>query len=102
MFGMPTGGAFTFNITTSLGTSTSSGIARNASAATIQTALQGLTAIGSGNCTVTGGPANSAIWYVEYIGALANEAIDLPVLDWNGITGGSGVGMVAYWDKVGR
>lgn len=100
--GLPSGGTFTVKYITSLGTSTSAAIARNASAATIQTALEAMTAIGSGNVTVTGGPINGANIACEFIAGLANENIALPIFDWTSVTGGSGVGMVAWWGQVGR
>lgn len=56
--GGPTGGTFTL----SFGGQTTAGIAYNASASTVQTALQALSSIGSGNATVeaqvAGGPYN--------------------------------------------
>jgi hypothetical protein len=48
--GYPTGGTYTL----SFAGYTTSGLAYNATASTIQTALQGLTSIGSGNALVTG------------------------------------------------
>lgn len=102
LFGKPTGGTFTYQVTTSLGTSTSSGIAYNASASTLQTALEGLSCIGSGNVVCAGGSIEQANVSVEFQGALANEAIDLPILNWFNVSGGTGVGMVAWWDQVGR
>ena len=52
--GTPTGGTFTVSVTTSAGTQTTSGVAYNASAATLQTALQALSNVGAGNLLVTG------------------------------------------------
>jgi hypothetical protein len=48
--GSPGGGTFTISV----GANTTAGIAYNASAATIQTAVTGLASVGAGNATVTG------------------------------------------------
>lgn len=74
-----TGGSYTLTFagqttsTLSFGTST---------AANIQTALQALSAIGSGNCTVYGDPSNVATanhntFFVLFAGALAGSAVSL-------------------------
>lgn len=81
--GAPTGGTFTL----SFGGQTTSGIAYNATASTIQTALTGLSTIGSGNATVTGqvgGPFN-----VAFAGALIGAQ---PLITGNAasLTGGAG------------
>lgn len=67
-----TSGTFTL----SFGGQTTSAIAWNASAATIQAALWALSTIGSGNIAVTGGPISNSPIYVEFIGTLsaANQA----------------------------
>lgn len=53
--GNPTGGTFTISVTDTLGTiQTTTAIAYNASASTVQTAVQALSNVGSGNATVTG------------------------------------------------
>lgn len=70
----PTGGTFTLTF----GADTTSGIAYNASAATVQTALQALSSIGSGNALVSG-PAGGP-WLVEFSSSLA-------AADQNPITG---------------
>jgi hypothetical protein len=62
------GGTFTAS---SNGTNFTSGLAWNLSAATFQTALRGLAAIGSGNCSVTGSGSSSDPFLVEYIDGLA-------------------------------
>lgn len=68
----PTGGTFTLTF----GGNTTAGIAHNATAATVQTALQGLASIGAGNALVTG-PAGGP-WVVAFAGALA--AAEQPLL----------------------
>lgn len=65
--GAPTGGTIqlTFN-----GQQTGT-IAWNATAATVQTALQALSTIGAGNVTVTGGPGPGTAWTITFTGTLA-------------------------------
>ncbi len=63
--GSPTGGTFTLTYSGQ----TTSGVAYNASAATLQSALEALSNIGSGDALVTG-PAGGA-WLVEFAGTLA-------------------------------
>jgi hypothetical protein len=66
-----------------------SGLAFNAAAAQVQTALQGLSTIGSGNATVSGGPGATAPYAVTFAGALANLPVPLLSADSTGLTGGS-------------
>ncbi|OWK35000.1 Alkaline phosphatase [Fimbriiglobus ruber] len=63
--GSPTGGTFTLTF----GGQTTSAIAYNATAATVQSDLQGLSSIGSGNAIVT--PADGSGWTVRFAGSLA-------------------------------
>jgi YD repeat-containing protein len=63
--GSPTGGTFTL----SFGGNTTSGIAYNASASTVQSDLTGLTSIGSSNVVVTDAPGGG--WEVRFAGSLA-------------------------------
>src|SRR5881275_1987291 len=58
--GSPTGGSFTLTF----GANTTAAIAYNASAATVQTRLQALASIGSGNALVTG--SNGGPWQVQF------------------------------------
>ncbi len=68
----PTGGTFTVAVTTSAGTQTTAGIAYNAAAAALQTALQGLSNVGAGNATVTGGAGGPyTIVFPNTLGAVA-------------------------------
>jgi trimeric autotransporter adhesin len=69
----PTGGTFTL----AFGANTSSGIAYNASASTIQTTLQGLASIGASNATVSG--AVGGPFVVEFVASLAAAAQNLIV-----------------------
>lgn len=83
LLGSPSGGTFTLTYSGQ----TTGNIAYNASAATVQTALEALSNIGSGDVTVTG---SAPIWGVEFTGALA--ATDVSLMTGNGanLTGGSG------------
>jgi RHS repeat-associated protein len=81
--GSPTGGTFklTFN------GQTTAPIAYNATAAAVQSALQSLPSIGSGNALVagpTGGP-----WLVRFAGTLAGTALANMTGDGSGLTGGT-------------
>lgn len=62
--GSPTGGTFTLTF----GGQTTTGIAYNATTSAVQTALQALSSIGSGNATVTG---SAGAWVVLFAGAKA-------------------------------
>lgn len=81
--GSPSGGTFTLRF----GANTTSGLAYNASAATIQTALQGLASIGSGNATVSG--SSGGPWTVTFEGSLAGANQDQLVPDGTLLTGGT-------------
>jgi hypothetical protein len=81
--GTPTGGTF---ILTFRGATTGT-IAYNASAATVQTALQGLSTIGSSNATVagsTGGP-----YTVTFAAAFASLAVDEIIANGAALMGGT-------------
>lgn len=80
-----TGG--TFKLT--FGASTTGDIPYNASAATLQAAFQGLTSIGAGNATVTGGPGGSAPYAVTFTGALAGTNVDQIATDSTLLTAGA-------------
>ncbi len=69
-YGTPSGGTFDLIYKTYAAT----GIAYNASAATVQTALEALTSIGSGNVVVTGTFADG--FRIEFVGALAGARTD--------------------------
>lgn len=83
--GSPTGGTFTLTF----GAQTTSSIAYNASASTVQTRLQALSSIGSGNALVTGGPGPGTPYVVEFAGSLAKTAESLITLNNNSLTGGT-------------
>jgi hypothetical protein len=80
--GTPTGGTFSLTF----GGQTTPALAYNASTAAVQTALQALTSIGSGNATVSGTAGVSYV--VTFVGALAtlNVAQIVPVGTFTGGT----------------
>ncbi|MER6748061.1 major capsid protein [Streptomyces fungicidicus] len=69
--GSPTGGTYTVSVTVGGSTQTTSGIAYNASASTVQTAITGLSNVGSGNATVTG----TAVKALTFTGDLADLSV---------------------------
>lgn len=71
LYSDPDGGTFTLTY----GANTTSGIAYNASASTVQTAMEGLASIGSGNVSVDGN--NGGPWIVTFQGSLAATAASL-------------------------
>lgn len=81
--GSPTGGTFTLTF----GAQTTSAIAYNASAATLQAALVALSSINSGNATVTG--AAGGPWTVEFTTSLGFASQALITLGTNSLTGGT-------------
>jgi len=83
ILGAPTGGTFTL----SFGGQTTSGLAYNATASTIQTAVQGLSSIGSSNATVTGSAGGP--WTVTFAGSLANTSELLITDNPASLTGGT-------------
>lgn len=65
------------------------GIAYNATAATVQAAVEALANIGAGNVVCTGGPLGSAAVVVEFQGALAKADVAQMTTDSTGLTGGT-------------
>ena len=81
--GSPTGGTFTLALD---GTATDP-IAYDATAATIQTALEAK--LGAGNVLVTGGPINSQAVVVQFSGPFSDAGQSLLVVDKTALIGGS-------------
>ena len=81
----PTGGTFTL----SFGGNTTSAIAYDATAATIDTALEALASIGAGQVTCTGGPINTAPVLVTFGGTLASTNV-ATITGASSLTGGAG------------
>lgn len=83
--GSPTGGTFVLRF----GGQNTSALAYNCSASAMQTALEALSSIGSGNVVVTGGPGPGTAFTVEFQGTLAYASQALITLQTNSLTGGS-------------
>ncbi|MBS0328212.1 MAG: hypothetical protein JSR30_00035 [Proteobacteria bacterium] len=83
--GYPTGGTFTLKF----GADTTAPIAYNASAATVQAALEALTSIGAGNVSVVGQGPN--YFAVTFIGALAAAPQALLIADFSLLTPASNI-----------
>src|SRR5947209_2704092 len=81
--GAPTGGTFTLTF----GANTTTGIAFNAAASAVQSALVALASIGAGNVTVTG--SNGGPWLVDFTGTLGYASHTLMTANSAGLTGGS-------------
>jgi hypothetical protein len=81
----PTGGSFKLR----LGLEETAQIPFNASAATLQAALEALPGVGAGNVAVSGGPG--APWTVEFVGELANTDLPFMFASQNNLTPPSGV-----------
>jgi hypothetical protein len=79
--GTPTAGTFTLTYNGQ----TTSGIAYNAAASAVQTALQGLSTVGSGNATVTGSAGGP--YTVSFLNSLLNDSNALTG-SGTGLTGG--------------
>lgn len=85
LYGSPSGGTFTLTFDGQ----TTSGIAYNANAATIQAALEALSNIGVGDVTVTGGPLPGSTVTVTFGGALANTNVAEMTANPASLTGGT-------------
>lgn len=81
--GSPTGGDFKLTF----GGDETAAIAHNASAATVQAALEALDSIGEDNVSVSGSAGGP--WTVTFVGALAGENVGAITLTDNDLTGGS-------------
>jgi hypothetical protein len=93
--GGPTGGTYTLTFAGQ----TTSGIAHNATAATVQTALAALSTIGAGNVVVTGDAGGP--YRVEFVGALAYTNV-AQMTATSSLTGGSSPGVtIATVDQGG-
>jgi RHS repeat-associated protein len=81
--GSPTGGTFTLTYNSQ----TTAGIAYNATASAVQSALQGLSSIGANNALVTG--PSGGPWLVRFAGTLAETNIANMTGNGSGLTGGT-------------
>jgi hypothetical protein len=83
--GTPAGGTFTLT----LNSATTSAIAYNAAASAVQTALEALSTVGTGNVVVTGGPGPGTAWIATFGGALSSQNVTLMTASGALLTGGS-------------
>jgi RHS repeat-associated protein len=93
--GSPTGGTFTLTF----GGQTTSGIAYNASASTVQTALAALSSVGSGNVVVS--PAVNGGWEVRFTGSLGGLFQTQMTANSSGLTGGTSPSVVVATISLG-
>jgi hypothetical protein len=91
--GSPTGGTFTLTVVIGTNSQTSGTIAYNASAATVETALQAMGNIGA---IPSGGTSNVAVtgssggpWTITFQNALGDQVVALMTANSSGLTGGS-------------
>lgn len=84
---IPSSGASAGTFTLSYKGATTAPITFSATAAAVQTALEALSTVGTGNLTVTGGPANTTALVITGAGTLAGQPLDLIVVDKTGLTG---------------
>lgn len=94
--GSPTGGTFTLTF----GANTTSGIAYNAAASVVQTALTGLASVGSGHATVTGSAGGP--YTVEFISSLGYASQSLITASGAGLTGGTSPGVTIARVQAGQ
>lgn len=87
-----TGGTFTLSFTFEGLTGTTGALAWNATAATVQAALEALDSIGAGNVSVS---LTGLVYTVTFIGNLAKANVSTLVSNAAGLTGGAGTAVVA-------
>lgn len=95
--GSPTGGTFTLTF----GGQTTSALNWNATAGQVQTALQALSSIGSGNALVSGGPGPGTPFQVDFTGALAYASQSL-ITRASSLTGGTSPDVVIARVQAGQ
>lgn len=102
LLGSPSGGTFSID----LGGQSTSAIAYNATSATVESAIEALPAVGSGNVSCSGGPLPGTAITVEFVSGLAETNIVEMDIDPSNLTGGSisasvsenTKGVAAAWD----
>lgn len=86
--GSPTGGTYTVSVTVGGSTQTTSGIAYNAPASTVQSAITGLSNVGTGNATVSG----TSVKTLTFTGDLAGLSVGVAASGAS-LTGGTSPGV---------
>ncbi len=82
-------GTYTLTYAPTAAPQTTAPLPYNASAATVQAALQNLPAIGAGNVEVSGGPCNAAPCTIAFVGALRDQVISAIAADSSKLHGGA-------------
>jgi hypothetical protein len=93
----PTGGTFTLTYAAQ----TTAGIAYNANAAAVLSALEALSNIAPGDVVVTGGPFPATPYVVEFTGTLALTDVVLMTGSAASLTGGTGVALAITQTQAG-
>lgn len=93
--GGPTGGTFTLTFSGQ----TTSGLAFNATGATVQTAFLALSSVGAGNATVTGGAGGPYV--ITFVGTLAGAARASITASAGSLTGGTSPGVTIVHTTTG-
>lgn len=83
--GTPTGGTLTITYDGD----TTSGISFDAAPSAVETAMEALSSIGTGNVVCTGGTLPSGTVSIEYVKDLGQQSLALATADGSGLTGGS-------------
>jgi hypothetical protein len=96
------GGTFTITYDFGGGAETTAAIAYNATAAAVQTALEGLTTPVPGDVAVTGGPGPNSPWFVTWKGAFAGINVNLGTINGASLTGNGTVTIATTTDGNGR
>lgn len=91
LVGTYTGGTFTLTIDLGSGNETTAAIAYNATAATVQAAIEGLASVTPGDVTVTGGPGPGTPWFVTFKGTYAGTDVNSFSVDGTSLTGNGSV-----------
>lgn len=99
--GTPTGGTFTLTFRGA----TTSAIAYNATADTVETALEALSTIGNGDVRVTGGPGPGTPYVVTFVNDLGHQNVSAMTASGASLTGGTtpavGVAQTTAGSSVG-
>ncbi|MBI3866827.1 MAG: hypothetical protein HY290_33525 [Planctomycetia bacterium] len=101
LIGTYTGGTFTLTWNFGSGNETTGNIAYNASAATVQAAIEALATPVPGDIVVTGGPGPNAPWFVTFKGALGGMAITPGTVNGANLTGNGSVSITTTQDGNG-
>ena len=102
LVGTYTGGTFTITWNPGAGNETTTTIAHNATAATVQTALEGLATPVAGDFLVTGGPGPSTAWFVQFQGTYAATDVNTMTVDGTSLIGNGTVTVTTKTPGTGK